>query len=84
MPDFRTGACRRHRDRLRSCELPALELAPRWQIVGVSAEITLRFTHRQSFIRSGDVVNAVIGENVIGNAAVSKKNLKAIQTIFNE
>jgi hypothetical protein len=25
------------------------------------------------------VVNAVIGENVIGNAAVSKKNLRAIQ-----
>ncbi|POF34745.1 DNA-3-methyladenine glycosylase I [Roseibium marinum] len=51
---------------------------------GNTGQIALRFMGKESFILSGDVVNALIRENVIENAAMSKKNLKAIQAMFNE
>ncbi|MEP4769003.1 MAG: DNA-3-methyladenine glycosylase I [Roseibium sp.] len=51
---------------------------------GNSGQIALRFMGKESFILSGDVVNALIRENVIENDSMSKKNLKAIQEVFND
>ncbi|MHA7774194.1 DNA-3-methyladenine glycosylase I [Roseibium sp. M-1] len=51
---------------------------------GNTGQITLRFMGKESFILSGDVVNALIRENVIEKDAMSKKNLNAIQAAFNE
>ncbi|MEP1931737.1 MAG: DNA-3-methyladenine glycosylase I [Roseibium sp.] len=51
---------------------------------GNTGQIALRFMGKESFIVSGDVVNALIRENVIENDSMSKKNLKAIQEVFND
>ncbi|GAB4511129.1 MAG: DNA-3-methyladenine glycosylase I [Roseibium sp.] len=51
---------------------------------GRTGQIALRFIGKESFILSGDVVNALIRENVIDNDRMSKKNLQAIQAAFNE
>lgn len=51
---------------------------------GGTRQITRCFMRRQRFVHSGHVVNTLIRENVIENAAMSKKNIRAIQTIFNE
>ncbi len=51
---------------------------------GLAGQIALRFMGKESFVLSSDVVNALIDENVIENAAMSKKNLRAIQAAFNE
>ena len=51
---------------------------------GNTGQIALRFMGKESFILSGDVVNALIRENVIEKDAMSKKNLTAIQAAFNE
>jgi 3-methyladenine DNA glycosylase Tag len=51
---------------------------------GNTGQIALRFMGKESFILSGDVVNALIRENVIDKDAMSKKNLNAIQAAFNE
>ena len=51
---------------------------------GNTGQIALRFMGKECFILSGDVVNALICENVIENDRMSKKNLNAIQTAFNE
>ncbi|WP_428688114.1 DNA-3-methyladenine glycosylase I [Roseibium sp.] len=51
---------------------------------GNTGQIALRFMGKESFVLSGDVVNALIRENVIESDAMSKKNLKAIQVAFNE
>jgi len=51
---------------------------------GNTGQIALRFMGKESFVLSGDVVNALMRENVIGNDSLSKKNLSAIQTAFNE
>jgi 3-methyladenine DNA glycosylase Tag len=50
---------------------------------GNTGQIALRFMGKESFVLSGDVVNALIRENVIENDRLSKKNLAAIQTAFN-
>ncbi|MEP3048599.1 MAG: DNA-3-methyladenine glycosylase I [Roseibium sp.] len=51
---------------------------------GNTGQIALRFMGKESFILSGDVVNALIRENIIENDSMSKKNLRAIQAIFND
>jgi len=51
---------------------------------GNTGQIALRFMGKESFILSGDVVNALIRENVIEKDAMSKKNLAAIQAAFND
>jgi len=51
---------------------------------GNTGQIALRFMGKESFILSGDVVNALVRENVIENDRLSKKNLVAIQAAFNE
>ncbi|UFI05337.1 DNA-3-methyladenine glycosylase I [Roseibium aggregatum] len=51
---------------------------------GTTGQIALRFMGKESFVLSGDVVNALIRENVIEKDAMSKKNLTAIQAAFNE
>ncbi|MGX1498299.1 DNA-3-methyladenine glycosylase I [Roseibium aggregatum] len=51
---------------------------------GNTGQIALRFMGKESFVLSGDVVNALIRENVIEKDAMSKKNLTAIQAAFNE
>jgi len=51
---------------------------------GNTGQIALRFMGKESFILSGDVVNALIRENVIENDRMSKKNLTAIQAAFND
>lgn len=51
---------------------------------GNTGQIALRFMGKESFILSGDVVNALIRENVIENDRLSKKNLNAIQAAFND
>jgi len=51
---------------------------------GNTGQIALRFMGKESFILSGDVVNALIRENVIDNDRLSKKNLAQIQHAFNE
>ncbi len=51
---------------------------------GNTGQIALRFMGKESFILSGDVVNALLRENVIESDAMSKKNLKAAQVAFNE
>jgi len=51
---------------------------------GNTGQIALRFMGKECFILSGDVVNALVRENVIENDRMSKKNLGAIQAAFNE
>jgi 3-methyladenine DNA glycosylase Tag len=51
---------------------------------GNTGQLALRFMGKESFLLSGDVVNALIRENVIENASLSKKNLNAIQAAFND
>ncbi|MES0809593.1 DNA-3-methyladenine glycosylase I [Roseibium sp. SCPC15] len=51
---------------------------------GNTGQLALRFMGKESFILSGDVVNALIRENVVENDRLSKKNLKAIQVAFND
>ncbi|MBO6890664.1 MAG: DNA-3-methyladenine glycosylase I [Roseibium sp.] len=51
---------------------------------GNTGQLALRFMGKESFILSGDVVNALIRENVIENERPSKKNLIAIQAAFND
>ncbi|MBN9669149.1 DNA-3-methyladenine glycosylase I [Roseibium aggregatum] len=51
---------------------------------GNTGQIALRYMGKESFILSGDVVNALVRENVIDNDRLSKKNLTAIQQSFNE
>ncbi len=51
---------------------------------GNTGQYALRFMGKESFILSKDVVNALIREGVVENDALSKKNLAAIQTAFNE
>lgn len=51
---------------------------------GNTGQIALRFMGKECFILSGDVVNALIRENVIENDRMSKKNLNAVQAAFNE
>ncbi|MET1414017.1 DNA-3-methyladenine glycosylase I [Roseibium sp. HPY-6] len=51
---------------------------------GTTGQISLRFMGKESFILTGDVVNALIRENVIENDRMSKKNLSAAQVAFNE
>lgn len=51
---------------------------------GNTGQLALRFMGKESFILSGDVVNALIRENVIENERPSKKNLTAIQAAFND
>ncbi|WP_422375099.1 DNA-3-methyladenine glycosylase I [Roseibium sp.] len=51
---------------------------------GNTGQIALRFMGKESFILSGDVVNALIRENVIENDRMSKKNQAAIQAAFND
>ncbi|WP_269583543.1 DNA-3-methyladenine glycosylase I [Roseibium sp. Sym1] len=51
---------------------------------GNTGQIALRFMGKESFVLSGDVVNALIRENVIENDRMSKKNLAAIQAAFND
>jgi 3-methyladenine DNA glycosylase Tag len=51
---------------------------------GNTGQIALRFMGKESFVLSGDVVNALIRENVIEKDSLSKKNLNAIQAAFNE
>ena len=50
---------------------------------GNTGQIALRFMGKESFILSGDVVKALLRENVIENDRMSKKNLGAIQAAFN-
>ena len=51
---------------------------------GNTGQIALRFMGKESFILSGDVVNALIRENVIENDRLSIKNLNAVQVAFND
>lgn len=51
---------------------------------GVTGQIALRFMGKESFILTGDVVKALIRENVIDKDSMSKKNLAVIQAAFNE
>ncbi|CTQ52696.1 3-methyl-adenine DNA glycosylase I [Roseibium album] len=51
---------------------------------GNTGQLALRFMGKESFLLSGDVVNALIRENVIENDRLSKKNLNAIQAAFND
>ncbi|CTQ60963.1 DNA-3-methyladenine glycosylase I [Roseibium album] len=51
---------------------------------GTTGQLALRFMGKESFILTGDVVNALIRENVIENDRMSKKNLKEIQVAFND
>lgn len=51
---------------------------------GSTGQIALRFMGKESFILTGDVVNALIRESVIENDRMSKKNLNAAQVAFNE
>ncbi|MFB9171946.1 DNA-3-methyladenine glycosylase I [Roseibium salinum] len=51
---------------------------------GNTGQIALRFMGKESFILSGDVVNALIRDNVIDGTSMSKKNLRAIQAAFND
>ena len=51
---------------------------------GTTGQLALRFMGKESFILTGDVVNALMRENVIENDRMSKKNLKEIQAAFNE
>jgi 3-methyladenine DNA glycosylase Tag len=51
---------------------------------GNTGQLALRFMGKESFLLSGDVVNALIRENVIDNDRMSKKNLNAIQAAFND
>lgn len=51
---------------------------------GNTGQIALRFMGKESFILSGDVINALKRENVIENDNLSKKNLAAIQAAFND
>jgi 3-methyladenine DNA glycosylase Tag len=51
---------------------------------GTTGQLALRFMGKESFILTGDVVNALIRENVIENDRMSKKNQKEIQVAFND
>lgn len=51
---------------------------------GTTGQLALRFMGKESFILTGDVVNALIRENVIDNDRISKKNLSAAQAAFND
>ncbi|WP_305989223.1 DNA-3-methyladenine glycosylase I [Roseibium sp. MMSF_3544] len=51
---------------------------------GTTGQLALRFMGKESFILTGDVVNALMRENVIENDRMSKKNLKEIQAAFND
>ena len=51
---------------------------------GTTGQLALRFMGKESFILTGDVVNALIRENVIDNDRMSKKNLSAAQAAFND
>ncbi|GAA0778571.1 3-methyladenine DNA glycosylase [Roseibium denhamense] len=51
---------------------------------GTTGQIALRFMGKESFILTVDVVNALLREQVIETASLSKKNLNAIQAAFNE
>ena len=51
---------------------------------GNTGQIALRFMGKESFILSGDVIKALMRENAIESASLSKKNLTAIQAAFNQ
>lgn len=50
---------------------------------GNTGQYMLRFMGKDSFILSGDVIKALIRENVIEKAPTSKKALSAVQESFN-
>lgn len=51
---------------------------------GNTGQYALRFMGKESFILSADVVKALKRENVMTNDSLSKKNLTAVQSAFNE